>query len=175
MIGSVLPMNTVSVSKLEDFRQMAIFIHHTKYNQVLYSLWTVYLKSGLGELKSQYHSQNSLHPQIWPMPVKSMVKINIRSGIEEHDACLAYVEHCLVELEKSIKQSQSNLNDQINHLCDYSSFSIIQQAIKNFVEDQLTHLHKKIELKIQLVHYDYEERILELQYLQHNPIEAQVR
>jgi hypothetical protein len=79
-------------------------------------------------------------------------------------------------LETAIKQSQNNLHNQTNRLPNYySSSSIVQKAIETFVEENLTGLRNKIEYKIQLVHYDYDERILELQYLQHNPTEAQVR
>ncbi len=176
MLNSVLcttATTTVTLNRLEDFRQMATFIHYIKYNEILYSLWTVYLKSGLGELKAAQHPRNPLNPQVWPMSVKSMVKTNIRSGVKEHDACLAYVKNRLVELEKDIKQSQSNLHDQINRLSTNSS-SIIRHAIQTFIDKKLIKLRKTIEHKIQLVHYDYDERILELQYLQHNPTEAQV-
>ena len=74
---------------------------------------------------------------------------------------------------KNIKQSQNNTHDQISRLPNFSS--IVQQATESFVEENLTSLRNKIEYKIELVHYDYDERILEVQYLQHNPTEAQVR
>ena len=174
VLGSLFPMDTINANKLEDFRQMAIFIHHIKYNEILYSLWNVYLKSGLGELKPHNHSRHTLNIQMWPMPVKLRVKVNISSDNKKHDTCLTYVKKRLMELEKNIKQSQSNLYDQINRLSSFSS-SFIRQTIEKFVEDRLINLRQNIEHKIQLVNYDYDEEILRLQYLQHNPNEAQVR
>ena len=167
-------MDAVNINKLEDFRQIAICIHHIKYNEILYSLWTVYLKSGLGELLPQHPPQNALNPSVWPIPIKSRVTNNIRQGINEHNVCLVYVQNRLLELEKGIQQSQINLQDQVKRLPDYSS-STIAQAIEKFVENKLSNLREKIQHKIQLFHYDYKERILEEQYLQHNPTEAQVR
>ncbi len=174
MLCSILPMDTANISKLKDFRQIAICIHHIKYNEILYSLWTVYLKSGLGELQSQHQPQNPLNPSVWPIPIKSRMKNSVRQGINEHNACLVYVQNRLLELEKGIQQSQINLQNQIKRRPDYSS-SNIAQAIEKFVENKLSNVRDKIQHKIQLVHYDYKERILEEQYLQHNPTEAQVR
>lgn len=167
-------MDTVNISKLEDFRQIAICIHHIKYNEILYSLWNIYLKSGLGELQSQDQSLYPLNPSVWPIPIKSSVKNSVRQGINEHDACLVYVQNRLRELEKDIQQSQMNLKNQTKRLPNYSSSSIAQ-AIDEYVENKLSNLRGKVHHKIQLVHYDYKERILEEQYLQRNPTEAQVR
>jgi hypothetical protein len=102
------------------------------------------------------------------------MKNSVRQGINEHNACLVYVQNRLLELEKGIQQSQINLQNQIKRRPDYSS-SNIAQAIEKFVENKLSNVRDKIQHKIQLVHYDYKERILEEQYLQHNPTEAQVR
>ena len=168
--------NTIHANKLEDFRQLAIFIHCIKYNQILHSLWIVYLQSGLGKLQSKYDYEKTFNVQVWPISIKSKVKIDIQSGINDHNGYLTFVNNRLTELNKSIQQYQSDLHDHINRLFhdDYSLTPIIQQAIEVFVEDNLSDLRKKIHFKIELIQYYYDERILELQYLQHNPTETQV-
>ena len=179
MLNSLLPMSAANVQHLEDFRQIAIFIYHIKYNEILYSLWNAYFKSGLGELQSteEYHLKSSpiLNTQLWPIQIKSKVKKNIRLGINEHDSCLTYVKNRLVELEKIIKQFQTNLYDQFNRLYNHAySLSMIREKIEIFIEDKLIDLRKKIQYKIQLIYYDYDERIFELQYLRCDPTENQV-
>ncbi|CAF1506248.1 unnamed protein product, partial [Rotaria sordida] len=166
-----------STNKFEDFRQMAISIHHIKYNQILHSLWTIYLKSGLDELKTSCSiKQPSLTAQLWPISVRSIVKNNIHSSVNEHNACLTYVKERLAELEKHIQQYQSNLSHQTNRLSTVvNNLLIIRQNIETFIEEKLTYLRRRIEHKIQLVNYDYDEYILELQYLQHHPTEIQIQ
>lgn len=168
-------MDTANKSKLEDFRQIASCIHHIKYNEALFSLWTAYLKSGLGELQSEAQPRNPLSPSVWSIPIKSTVKNSIRQGINEHDACLIYVQNRLLKLQNDIQQSQINLMNQTKHLPDHPSSASIAQGIEKFVENKLSNLRDKIQHKIQLLHYDYKERILEEQYLQQSPTEAQVR
>ncbi|CAF4756126.1 unnamed protein product [Rotaria sp. Silwood1] len=176
-INSIWSTNTTtavasSSDNLEKYRQIAIVIHRIKYIEILYSLWTVYLQSGLGQLKTHY-SCNGLGPQLWVKPVQSMVKVTVRSGTEENEACLTYVKNGLTQLHKAIQQAHTDLHVQKNHLPNDST--LIQQAIERFVEENLTSLRKKIQHKIQLVHYDYEEHILKLDYLTLNPSETQIK
>ncbi|CAF1559392.1 unnamed protein product [Rotaria sordida] len=161
-----------SSDNLEKFRQIAILIHRIKYIEILYSLWTIYLQSGSGQLNSHY-SRNELGPQLWVKPVKSMVKVPVRSGVEENEACLAYVKNRLAQLVKVKQEYHVDLQVQLNHLPHCSI--MIQQAIEKFIEENLISLRKKIEHKIQLVHFDYDEQIVKLDYLQQNPNEAQIK
>ncbi|CAF2907418.1 unnamed protein product [Rotaria sp. Silwood2] len=176
MLTTVLVRNTatatLSPNKLDNYRAIAILIHRIKYIEILYSLWKVYLQSGLGQLKSHY-TRNEPGPQLWVKPVQSMVKVTVRSGTEEHQACLAYVERRLDDLNKARLKSYADL--QIQKICLPPNSIIIQQAIEKFIEDNLICLRKKIEYKIQLVQYDFDERILQLDYLKQNPTEAQIQ
>lgn len=170
-------MNPFNFNKVEDFRQIALCIHHIKYNENIYSLWMVYLKSGMGELQQKQQQHNSRHTlivQVWPTSIKSKVKKDIRSGIKEYDACLAYVKDRLNTFEKNIAKAQAHLNDRLKRLYYHLSPTVIREAIEKFVENNLIHERARIQHKIQLVHFDYHERSLELQYLQYNPTEAQV-
>ena len=172
MLNSLFLTKTITASEREDYRQMTICIHEIIFDQILSSLWNAYLKSGLGTLKSQL-SHGQFCPRQWPVPVKSMVKVDIREGTKENDACLSYVKNRLIALERLIEQSQANLHHRSKTLPDYTP--MIKQKIETFVDEKLVRLRRKIEHKIQLVHYDYDECILQQQYLQHNPTEAQVR
>ncbi|CAF1541043.1 unnamed protein product [Rotaria sordida] len=161
-----------SSDNLEKYRQIAILIHRIKYIEILYSLWKVYLQSGLGQLKSDF-SRNELGPHVWVKSVQSMVKMAVRSGLEKHDACLTYVKNRLVQLDKSKQECHADLQVQLNHLSHYST--IIQPAIDTFIEENLLSLRKKIQHKIQLVYFDYEEEIIKHEYLKQNPNDAQIK
>ncbi|CAF1063429.1 unnamed protein product [Rotaria magnacalcarata] len=164
--------NEISSSQLENFRIVAILIHRLKFIQILHGLWTIYLQAGLGQLKSHY-SQNELGQQLWVKPIQSMVKINVRSGIEHNEACLTYVKNRLTELDKAKQECHADLQTKINFSSHYST--TIRQAIEKFVEENLMSLRKKIEHKIQLVHYSYDEQILKDNYLKQNPNETQIQ
>ena len=84
-VDSILLADTITTSKGEHVRQVAIYIHQIKYNEILHSLWTVYLQSGLGKLETPQYS-NQQQPHLWPEPVKAMVKTDVRSGIQEETA-----------------------------------------------------------------------------------------
>ena len=175
MLCSVSSMNLLNSNNIEDFRQIAICIHHVKYNGHLFSLWMAYLKSGMGELQTQSSSsRNTLTAHVWTASIKSKVKQDIRTGVKEYDACLTYVKAQLNTFEKNIAKAQSHLNDRMKRLSYHLPATVIQEAIGKFVEDNLIQERAKIQHKIQLVHFDYHERILELQYLQYKPTEAQV-
>ncbi|CAF4267849.1 unnamed protein product, partial [Rotaria magnacalcarata] len=176
LLNEVLGSNNASSSnqQLEDYRQMAILIYRIKHSEILQSLWTTCQKSGSGQLNTQL-ARNRSGPLFWPKPIKSMVKVTIRSGsTEEHDACLAYVKIRLVESQKIIEESHIQLKLQINRLSSIYS-SKIRQAMDTFVKQQLTGLRMKIEHKVKLLHYDYDEHILQLEYLQQQPTQTQIQ
>ncbi|CAF1651422.1 unnamed protein product [Rotaria magnacalcarata] len=173
MLNKVLESNNTSPNKLEDYRLMTILIYRIKHSEILLHLWTTYRRSGSGLLKT-YHARNELGPLFWPKPIKYMVKVTVRFGTEEHDACLAYVESRLVELEKMSQESHTQLKFQINRLSSIYS-STVRQVMDTFVEQQLTSLRMKIEHKVELLHYDYDEHILQLEYLEQQPTEVQIQ
>ncbi|CAF1273820.1 unnamed protein product [Rotaria sp. Silwood1] len=177
MIYSILSTKTTtavasSSDNLEKYRQIAVLIHRIKYIEILYSLWKVYLQSGLGQLKSNF-SRNELGPHVWVKPVQSMVKVAVRSGLGKYDACLDYVKNRLAQLDKSKQECHADLQVQLNHLSHQPS--MIQQALEKFIEENLLSLRKKIQHKIQLVRFEYEEEIIKHEYLKQNPNDAQIK
>ncbi|CAF0982130.1 unnamed protein product [Rotaria sordida] len=177
MINSILSNKITtavasSSDNLEKYRQIAISIHRIKYIEILYSLWKVYLQSGLGQLKCD-NFPNESGPHVWVKPVQSMVKVAVRSGLEKNDACLAYVKNRLAQLDKSKQEYHTDLQVQLNHLSHQAN--IIQQPLEKFIEENLLSLRKKIQHKIQLVYFEYKEEIIKHEYLKQNPNEAQIK
>jgi hypothetical protein len=172
LIYPLLPKTTTTSNIVEDLRQVAILIHQIMSSHILHSLWTTYLKSGMGELKGQQQlTQASV--LFWPLKVKSMVTKDIRAGTNEHDACMTFVQKRLSELEENMKQYRTELNVRESRLHGYTQ--AIRRAIETFVQQGVDSLQRDIEHKIVLVQFDYNDRVLELEYLHHNPNEDQVR
>ena len=128
-LDSIVLKNTITTSKREHVRQVAIYIQQIQYNEILHSLWTVHLRSGLGKLETQYYS-NQPQLNLWPRSVKRMVKMHIRSDVEEENACHDFVKKRLGVLEREIQQAQAYLHDQLRHLGE--SMETLPLSWKNF-------------------------------------------
>ena len=103
---------------------------------------------------------------VWPTEVKSFV---MKHAINEDEACLTYVNNYLHHLDDKMKQYQSELNTKKNHI------RVDIQMIEMYVQQGLESLRIETEYKIALVQYDYNDHVLELEYLQNNPSKHQVR
>ena len=145
----------------KELRQIAILMYKIMSIQMSYSLWTIYLKSGIGTLNSdQPHAI-----KVWPIEVKSLV---MKQATNEDETCLSYVNNYLRHLDEKMKRYQTELNTKKGHL------NIDTQIIQMFVQQGLESYRMEIEHKITLVQYDYNDYVLEMEYLQHHPSKHQV-
>ncbi|CAF5222673.1 unnamed protein product, partial [Rotaria magnacalcarata] len=75
-------------------------------------------------------------------------------------------------LQHQLKQYQQELNIKANNFQGYTIS--IQEKLMTYIEENLnSSLSKKIEHQVELIHYDYHIRALELEYFQHKPNEYQ--
>jgi hypothetical protein len=153
-----------SPERIEEIRQMAILMYQLAIIHLQKSLWMTYLKSGTGKLKSC--QTGKVGPAIWPVEVQSMMKGLINEN--DHTNCLTYVTDYLSDLENQIGQYQTELSMKKNQLSNYI------QTIETFVQQGLDSTRLEIQHQIALVQYTYNDRVLELEYLQHTPTEHQV-
>lgn len=146
----------------KELRQIAILMYKIMSIQMSYSLWTIYLKSGIGTLNSdQPHAI-----KVWPIEVKSLV---MKQATNEDETCLSYVNNYLRHLDEKMKRYQTELNTKKGHL------NIDTHIIQMFVQQGLESYRMETEHKITLVQYDYNDYVLEMEYLQHHPSKHQVR
>jgi hypothetical protein len=150
---------------IEDLRQMAIVMYQLSMLSLQRSLWMTYLQSGTGKLKSN-HQTTEVGPQIWPAEVVQS-KMNTKEPTNDN-TWLTYVTKYLCELDTKIKQYQIELNVKKIPMSNYI------QTIETYVQQGLESVRLEIEHKIALVQYDYNDRTLELAFLQHHPTEYQV-
>lgn len=83
--------------------------------------------------------------------------------------CLTFTSQYLSDLEKKVKNYETQLNIEKRRLREHI------QTIELFVQERLESFRIRIEHQIELVHYNYNDRMLEFQYLRYNPTLRQVR
>jgi DNA-binding transcriptional MerR regulator len=167
-LSTIAATATTDNNNIEELRKITIVIYKIMIIQTYHLLWTVYLKSGTGQLVSpstKYPSHSTTVP-IWPKAIKNITKTN------DNEVCLKFVKHHLHELDQQLKQFQTELNLKANHFRGYTL--IIQKNIETYIEQNLQSLRTKIEHQIELIHYDYHIGALKLEYFRHKPNEYQV-
>ncbi|CAF2016023.1 unnamed protein product [Rotaria magnacalcarata] len=86
--------------------------------------------------------------------------------------CLKFVNDHLYALQHQLKQYQQELNNKANNFQGYTIS--IQEKLMTYIERNLnSSLSKKIEHQVELIHYDYHIRALELEYFRHKPNQYQ--
>ena len=148
---------------LEELRQVAIWMHRIQWIVIEKSLWRVYFQCGTGQLKN-VDSSAIVHFQMWPSEV-------IEHG-SEHEACLAYVNARLRQLEDKEQECRERLDTIKQQLSSYSS--PVDQAMQAFVQRNIQAFRAECELKKTLVECDYEEKLLALEFGRLNPNDRQV-
>jgi hypothetical protein len=169
-IHCILP----STLNLEELRDIAILIHKIMSIEIVHSLWIVYQKSVMGNLLSTALPlrTNQIDRNICPLEVQSLMKQSQMQYINEDDACLTFVNHCLKKLDDQSEQYRRKLNVKTSHLCDYTHS--MECTIEKFIKQNLECFRIETNQKIALVQYYYTDQILERAYLSQNPTENQL-
>ncbi|CAF2935453.1 unnamed protein product [Rotaria sp. Silwood2] len=154
-----------SMEKIEELRQIGILIYQFSMIHLQKSLWIAYWKAEMGQLKSSNQMKNDndhIGPQLWPLEVQSEIKMST-----SNDTCRVFVTRYFSELDVQMKHYENELSNKKNQFSDYI------QTIETFVQENLTPIRLYYEYQIAVVEYNYYDRVLELEYLQHNPAHCQ--
>lgn len=187
MIKPIL-QKTANTIHIEYFRQIALLTHHLAFIDLNITLWTTYLRSGTGKLKLGEQLQQittmatSVYQNlsIWHKEVKSSMidegYVTVTDANEiNHDTYLNYVHSKLHKFRDQTVFYQNQLDERKQRL-NNSFTDEIGQAINQYVEDYGIALFRiSTETKIAIVEYDFNDRLIELEYHQQNPNEYQVR
>ncbi len=164
-------------NNIEALRHIAILIYKIILIQTYQTLWTTYLKSGMGQLIIQSSQNSSTYPtniKIWPKEIKTMIQstTSMNKTNDNEKIYMAFVNNNLHQLDNQLKQYDTELKIQTTNFNGY--ILIIQQMIEAYIEQNLRLFCMEVEHQIQLVHYDYHIRALKIEYLRQNPNEYQV-
>lgn len=162
--------------KLEELRKIVLLVYKMMVIQTYLSLWTHYLKAGVGKLILPSLNKLSLYATnvpIWPKEIKRITQAKMKiSQDNEYESCFSLVQHYIDELEKHLKKYQHELQTKVHHFNLYSM--AMQGLIETYIQHNLTDLRTKIEHQIELIHYDYHIHAIKLAYLSHQPNSFQV-
>ncbi|CAF2037669.1 unnamed protein product [Rotaria magnacalcarata] len=164
IMATTTTASSTSSQNEQDLRQMAILIHRIKSEQIFQSLWMTYLKSGTGQLKI-----DQIGPPIWPLQVRTIVKQANKAADNQNDACMQLVQERLDEFKTKVQQYEIQINNLKHRL--QGNKEAIFRTIETFIQQNQENFRQKMEHKIKLVQYDYNDRALELEFLRQNPSE----
>ena len=156
---------------LEALREVALLMHKTMTMTIVHALWIVYRQSGMGELPLPMSAYRG-DCRVWPLEVQSLTKQLVEPSIDDDDACLRFVEHCLNDLREQHEQCQCELPIKTQAVLGYTR--IIEYALEKFVKQGLASLHVEIDRQIASVRYRYSDTILQRAYLATKPDYSQV-
>ncbi|CAF4701790.1 unnamed protein product, partial [Rotaria socialis] len=161
---------------MDELRKIAILIYKIMVIQTYQYLWKIYFKSGTGQLIIPFETKQKLsYPttlSIWPKEIKAIVLSNKKDTTNENEICLKFTNDHLCALQHQLKQYQQELNIKANNFQGYTLS--VQEKLMTYIEENLnSSLSKKIDHKVELIHYDYHIRALKLEYFQHKPNEYQ--
>ncbi|CAF5220665.1 unnamed protein product [Rotaria magnacalcarata] len=137
-------------------------------------LWTIYLKSGMGQLINQSKIQCNypVDVKIWPEEVKNILSSREINKRNEHKICSQFVKCCLRKFNDQLEQYHMKWHKETDHFHGYT-YQILQ-LFENYMKQYLRPLCLKIEHKIEVLHYDYHIQAIKHEYNRHNPNEYQV-
>ncbi|CAF4950055.1 unnamed protein product [Rotaria magnacalcarata] len=176
VLSSIITTTEKLNNNMDELRKIAILLHKIMVIQTYQYLWKTYFKSGTGQLiipseTKQKLSYSTTLP-IWPKEIKTIVLSNKKDKTNGNEICLKFVNDHLYALQHQLKQYQQELNIKANNFQGYTIS--IQEKLMAYIEQNLnSSLSKKIEHQVELIHYDYHIRALELEYFQHKPNEYQ--
>ncbi|CAF3317900.1 unnamed protein product [Rotaria sp. Silwood2] len=165
--------NTMTCSiNIDELRHVAILIHHSMTSDLKRTLWTTFLKSGTGLLKTkqqqQQQQQESNGPKMWPSLLKSMIKSCSHIDHTEKDVtdeiCLNIVQTQLRRLEYQYEYYQNELKEKIKPLSNYEI--TIAPILQTFIQQNLQSLQIAYEFAIEFIGYEYEDQRLAFQIKQ---------
>ncbi|CAF1617975.1 unnamed protein product, partial [Rotaria magnacalcarata] len=176
ILSSIITTTEKLNNNMDELRKIAILIYKIMVIQAYQYLWKTYFKSGTGQLiipsETKQKLSYSTTLSIWPKEIKTIVLSNKKDKTNGNEICLKFVNDHLYALQHQLKQYQEELNIKANNFQGYTIS--IQERLITYIEQNLnSSLSKKIEHQVELIHYDYHIRALELEYFQHKPNEYQ--
>ncbi|CAF4677124.1 unnamed protein product, partial [Rotaria sp. Silwood2] len=157
---------------IDELRHVAILIHHSMTSVLKRTLWTTFLKSGTGLLKTKQQQQESNGLKMWPSLLKSMIKscshINHTENDVTDEICLNIVQTQLRRLEYQYEYYQNELKEKIKPLSNYEI--TIAPILRTFIQQNLQSLQIAYEFAIAFIGYEYEDQRLAFQIKQQHKL-----
>ncbi|CAF4652768.1 unnamed protein product, partial [Rotaria sp. Silwood1] len=168
IIHSIRP--TMTVNRLEELRHIAILMYKLFLLEKLELLWTMYRRSGTGNLELSTPIEQ-MNRNIWPKEVRTRIELIHNKHISNNNLYLTFVEQCLGKLYEKNEECQRQLRYRTGHLVDYTW--AMEETIKKFVQQGFMYQSVEYACQIALVQYNYREAMAKQQFLHENPNQNQ--
>ncbi|CAF4231825.1 unnamed protein product [Rotaria magnacalcarata] len=171
---SVIISTKTRNNQREKLQDIALLVYKMKLILMYHRLWTIYLKSGMGQLINQSKIQCNypVDVKIWPEEVKNMLSSREINKKNEHKICSQLVECHLRKFNDQLEQYHMEWHKKTDHFHGYT-YQILQ-LFENYIKQYLYPLCLKIAHKIEVLHYNYHIQAIKHEYnTRHNPNEYQ--
>ncbi|CAF2972146.1 unnamed protein product [Rotaria sp. Silwood2] len=174
---------------IEHLRYIAHLMHKIEVAELDKSLWTAFLLSGTGKMRTQESSKSSNQKMtattssefnltskvlFWPEQVKSKMKADgyttaTDSNADDHNACLKYVEEVLKNYDKQIVDYQVQLKQTKERFMNIFT-SDMEEVVIKFVLRYGVSLYKLIiENQIAAVEHSYKDHLIKSEFYSEEP------
>ncbi|CAF1097789.1 unnamed protein product [Adineta ricciae] len=183
------------IISIEQLRQTTVLIHKIQLHDLNISLWTTYLHSGTGKLKNILqlaekkeeereqskgtNATSSVDLQLWPDEVKtSMIEhcyTTLQAHEIDHNTCLSYVHHKIRQFRDLNTSYREQLQERKEQQLKNTLIPEMEIKLTQFVEEYGIAIHRiPIESEIATVKFQYNDRLLELEFYQEDPYPYQI-
>ncbi|CAF2260260.1 unnamed protein product [Rotaria magnacalcarata] len=163
---------------MEDIRTLMILKHRISTSHMEKKQWMIYLKSGTGQWTTKESIKTNVDRRVWPLQVKRLIteKMATLDTYEIHD------EHALGEM--IVNQRLQELNQKIEEyamifntmktVC-FGWTETMDEIIDTFVQQHsIVPFASKLNYKLTLWEYDYDDQLLQREYFRYQPTEYQI-
>ena len=177
MIDDIINRISTTIT-IEDLRQLAILKHKISMISIRQQLWTIYLKSGMGQWKTDESHRIDVDRRIWPEEVRTIMSLKLKNNNnnnnqDEQKLCEEIVYEYLEGFNKATKYYCEEFTKRKNNLIGFTDE--IAKSIETFVQQHgIQSQQMKLNYKTTILKYGYDDQILQREYLRTNPTKYQV-
>ncbi|CAF1505365.1 unnamed protein product, partial [Adineta steineri] len=171
-------INRISTTiAIEDLRQLAILKHKISMISIRQQLWTIYLKSGMGQWKTDESHRIDVNRRIWPDEVLTIMSLKLKNNNnnknqDEQKLCEEIVYEYLEDFNKATIYYCEEFAKRKNNLIGFTDE--IEKSIETFVQQHgIQSQQMKLNYKTTILKYGYDDQILQREYLRTNPTKYQ--
>ncbi|CAF1346300.1 unnamed protein product [Rotaria sordida] len=167
------------ILSIDDLRQLAILKHRIAMIELDKKLWMFYLKLGTGQCTTSENNKTKVDRNIWPMAVKKLCPptpntVPINKEQNKQNSYEMTVHQHLEELNEKLELYFMEYYEKKNDLINFTDE--MEQIIETFVyQYSIVPFEMKLNYNIKTLEYNYDDQLLENEYLQQKPTENQKR
>ncbi|CAF1602325.1 unnamed protein product [Rotaria magnacalcarata] len=163
---------------MEDIRTLMILKHRMATSHMEKRQWMIYLKSGTGQWTTKESVKTNVDKRVWPLQVKKLITekmatLNTYEIHNEHTLGEMIVNQHLQELNQKIEEYTMIFNT-MKTVC-FGWTETIDEIIDTFVQQHsIVPFALKLNYKLTLWEYDYDDQLLQREYFRYQPTEYQI-